>query len=267
MAERIDTSWLITLGSIVLNLGSPDSDGNRWWGELLGWGPPAPRPLVSPLVLADGEFFSGSTFGPREVTMRGFVRGLNLTGLTGARMKLARQVSLMTDALATLSVSESGSSLTTTASVHLAEQPQFEVVACMPHESVAVGRWQLGLRAPDPRRYSSVLNNTIITSTPTNLLNIGSWRALPVLTVIGTTGSPITVTNGTRSVIFNISLGVSIPLVADFAKRTVTVAGVDRADVVSPASDWWWMEPNSAANNVSITGGGTASLAWRAVYL
>lgn len=104
-------------------------------------------------------------------------------------------------------------------------------------------------------------------SVSTTVTNGGTFEAgtEPILTVAGPAAGPIAVTNGSpaKTVKVNTALGSGETLVVDFAAgvRTVTINGQSRYDLLDSTTQWWALAPG--ANQVTYSGGGTASLAHR----
>lgn len=98
----------------------------------------------------------------------------------------------------------------------------------------------------------------------TTITNAGTYRTRPTLTVTGTAAGPIELTVGSRTLKINTALTSGQVLVANTATKSVTLAGVERKDLIDNASQWPLLEPG--ANSVYYNGGGTASLNQRAAY-
>lgn len=104
-------------------------------------------------------------------------------------------------------------------------------------------------------------------SISTTVTNGGTFEAgtEPILTVTGPAAGPIAISNGApaKTVKVNTALGSGETLVVDFAAgvRTVTINGQSRYDLLDSTTQWWALAPG--ANQVTYSGGGTASLAHR----
>jgi hypothetical protein len=150
----------------------------------------------------------------------------------------------------------------------------------------------VGLVAPDPRKYSTVLHSltanqgagpaglTSPNTTPFTLpagappmsasaTNAGSFETRPVVTIAGPVTAPAVVNQATgQSVSYSaLALGASDVLAVDFLNRQALLNGVFRpADLWS---SWWVMPPGTTGVQVTGTASTGASMtaAWRDAWI
>ena len=152
--------------------------------------------------------------------------------------------------------------------------------------------FSIPLVAPDPRKYGTVLHQSLATQasaavglapplTPPFTLpagappmsvavtNAGSFETRPLVTIMGPITSPAVVnqTTGQAVSFTGMALAASDVLAVDFAARQATLNGVYRtADV---GSSWWVLPPGSTTVQVTGTGatGSTMTVAWRDAWI
>lgn len=116
--------------------------------------------------------------------------------------------------------------------------------------------------AYDPRLYADAETSTPITiasgavNGSATITNAGTFETLPVMTMTGgvpTTSLSMTNLADSSRVVKVLTTGLATAdiLVVNFAKRTVTVNGVNRYDLVDATTRWWRLLP--AGNIVSVS--------------
>lgn len=173
------------LGDIVFNARVADGDGLRWYASLEGLGGPTSRVDVQPRQGLAGSLFSPGVNGTRQLTMTGMVVAADYAALKRARNRLAAAVNLVA-AMGTLVVNDAQPYQM---QVYRADELRFE-----PDASPTVGRFQVGLVAPDPLRYS-----TVAQALSTSLSSITTGVTAPVVAPVsagGGTASQVTAFNG-----------------------------------------------------------------------
>ncbi|GAA2346986.1 phage distal tail protein [Dactylosporangium salmoneum] len=156
-------------------------------------------------------------------------------------------------------------------------------------------RWQIQVKAPDPRRYDD--NETVIVLTPptgasggitvpftvpftisttglgsstATAVNNGTFATRPVVTLAGPLVDPQIAHLGVgRSLSLTITLAAGDVLVVDFDKRTVTLNGsASRSNTLTDTAAWWELAPGG--NDLMLTAGGgsgTATIRYRSALL
>lgn len=150
----------------------------------------------------------------------------------------------------------------------------------------------IGLIAPDPRKYSTVLQSVTVAQgslaaglappiTPpftlpagappmsASITNNGSFETRPVVTIAGPISSPAAVNQTTgQSVSFSsLVLASTDALVIDFLNQRATLNGVFRTADLSSA--WWVLQPGSETVQVTGTAGVGAQMTvtWRDAWI
>jgi len=130
------------------------------------------------------------------------------------------------------------------------------------HYSRGAGRGFVELQASDPRIYSLSLKSTQVTlasgaSAAGDLLveNDGDFDTFGTITIIGPTVDPRiqNTADGSKEIKLNITLTTE-EMVIDLQRKTVTVDGVDRYDVVRNDSQWWRILPGTNIIKYNRTG-------------
>ncbi len=98
----------------------------------------------------------------------------------------------------------------------------------------------------------------------TTATNAGDYPTRPTLTVVGTATSPVTLSINGRVLKVNSAVPSGQTLTVDAAAKTIVLNGVSRYDLLDNTSQWPFLLPG--ANAVVYTGGGTATLGYRAAY-
>lgn len=144
-------------------------------------------------------------------------------------------------------------------------------------------RFAVSLFASDPRIYSDALKSgsydptaaltgggvrfplafplTFSTTTATHLelVNAGNFRTPPVLTIDGPVNNPFLDNDTTgETIAIAASLGSSDQVVVDVAKRTLTLNGAARLDLLAVAQTTWW-ELGSGTSRIRLRGTGMAA--------
>lgn len=153
-------------------------------------------------------------------------------------------------------------------------------------------RFVIGLVAPDPRKYGTVLHQLTATRasqaaglapplTPPLTLpsgappmavactNAGNFETRPTVTITGPVTAPTVVnqTTGQTVSFTGMTLAASDQLVVDLGAKQSYLNGVFRtADVTS---SWWWLPPGTTTVQVTGTGatGSTMTVAWRDAWI
>lgn len=100
--------------------------------------------------------------------------------------------------------------------------------------------------APDPLIYSSTLfSRNLLGTAPVIVPNGGTWPVKPIVTVVGVAAGPIIVTLGAQSVRVDTALTGAQTLVIDFARRTITINGVNEYDLKNSVTSWWSLAPGA----------------------
>jgi Phage tail protein len=136
------------------------------------------------------------------------------------------------------------------------------------HYSRGAGRGIVELQGSDPRIYSMTLKSTQVnlaagTSVAGDLLveNDGDFETYGTVTIGGPTVNPRiqNSADGNREIKLDITLTTE-ELVLDLNRKTVTVDGVDRYDVVRNDSQWWKILPGTNTIKYNRTGTVGASM-------
>lgn len=125
----------------------------------------------------------------------------------------------------------------------------------------------LALVAHDPRYYSLAETSTLITialnanSQNGNVTNIGNFDTAPILEIPGPSTNPriSNAADGNKTIRVDIAIPTGQTLIIDTKARSVTLAGVDRFDVVRTDNQWWKLKPGVNPISYNRTGGGAAS--------
>lgn len=130
------------------------------------------------------------------------------------------------------------------------------------HYARGVGRGIVELQASDPRIYSMTLKSQQVTlaggaSSASDLLieNDGDFETYATITLTGPTSDPRiqNATDDNREIKLDIDITTET-LVIDTNRKTVTVDGVDRYDVVRSDSQWWKIQPGPNTIKYNRTG-------------
>jgi len=151
----------------------------------------------------------------------------------------------------------------------------------------------VGLVAPDPRKYSTVLHQAVVNQgaaaaglappwTPPITLpagappmalsasNAGSFETRPTVVVQGPVIAPqiVNVTTGQTVSYTSLTLGATDQLVVDFNSRTATFNGAFRPADLSSA---WWVMPQASTTTVQLYGtaspGASMTVQWRDAWI
>lgn len=143
----------------------------------------------------------------------------------------------------------------------------FPSVFEVPH---GLARGSIEWKCADPRIYSLTESTTSISlvSVSSNsgvVTNGGDFPHAPILEITGPAVNPriSNVQDSNRSIKLDITLSAAETLVVDTFNKTVTLAGVNRYDVVRNDNQWWQLQPG--ANTVTMNRTGTTGSAILAV--
>lgn len=131
----------------------------------------------------------------------------------------------------------------------------FPSVYEIPH---GLAKGSIEFKCADPRIYKLTEDQTTIlltgvTSNSGTVTNGGDFPHSPVLEITGPATNPriACVEDSNRTIKVDIVLGSSDTLIIDTFNRTVTLAGVNRYDVVRNDNQWWELQPG--ANTITMT--------------
>lgn len=122
--------------------------------------------------------------------------------------------------------------------------------------------------ASDPRLYAETETTVSFTGTTGTANNTGDFNTYPTVEIDGAATQPITiknVTDGNKTLTFVRSLAAGETLIADFAKRTLTIGGANHYNSLQIGSRWWELLPGN--NSIEITGGGTKRVKFRSAWM
>lgn len=271
------------LGGIVFNTRTPDGDGLTWYGNLAGLGGSTPRVEDVPRGGLDGSFFPGGRHGTRQLTLAGKVLAPDFAGLKRARDRLAAALNLVHQ-VGPLVVNDPAPFRL---EVYRADALQYEP------DSLVVASFQVGLVAPDPRRfgvgeYAQTTNlstvNTGVTAPVTAPVNAGGGSASQILaTNAGTTDTPVVlevrgpVTNPVvqhdesgHRIALALELTAVDTLVLDSDARTITIGGSSRRYAVAGLPQWFDLAPGPNSIRLSAAStdpAATLTVRWRDAYI
>jgi hypothetical protein len=150
----------------------------------------------------------------------------------------------------------------------------------------------VGLVAPDPRKYSTVLHQLTANQGPgpaglappftppftlpagagpmsVSVTNAGSFETRPLVTITGPMSAPgvVNQTTGQTVTFPTITLGASDVLAMDFLNKQATLNGAYRPADISSA--WWLLPPGTTGVQVTGTGSAGASMQvqWRDAWI
>lgn len=265
-----------------IEFGGTDSNGVRWTiADLTGDDGP---PLHGQVVTAAGDVGGWPT--PQFPAPRLLTLTLQIIAPTPAARDVARAQVAMAfpiNDLATLRIDET-----------IPKQMLVRRSGEIPGPKVADTdvRLIIGLVAPDPRKYGTVLHTATATQaspaaglapplTPPLTLpagappmavavtNAGSYETRPTVTITGPITAPAVVnqTTGAAVSFSGMTLAASDQLVVDLAAKQSYLNGVFRtADI---GSSWWVLQPGTTTVQVTGTGttGSTMTVAWRDAWI
>lgn len=135
----------------------------------------------------------------------------------------------------------------------------------------AHGVWRgvIELFASDPRVYSNTETSTQIdiaqgssSATQQNVVMNGDFLdgVQPVIELQGPTNNPRiqNINDNNRSLRLDVVMGAGQVMLIDMHKKTVTIDGIDRYDIVRNDNQWWSLLPGN--NNILFTRTGTTGL-------
>lgn len=268
--------------SVDLELGVEDADGT-WW-VLADWDGLGGVPTAGQVVQRSGEhggFATPQFYAPRPITL--VVRATALSQALRDKAEATVGLAIPVSDLALLRIDEA------IPKQMLVRRSGAIVPSYLTRADVELN---IGLIAPDPRKYSTVLNLvtanqgagaaglappwtppvTLPAGAPpmsVSVTNAGSFETRPVVTIQGPVTGPALVNQDTGQTVgfSTITLGVGDTLAVDFLNRQALLNGVYRtADI---ASSWWVMPPGTTG--VQMTGtaaaGASMTVAWRDAWI
>lgn len=270
-------TYTATLGSLIFDCATPDSDGIVWSFESIdGWHDSADVDQ-SLLDVMYGQTVTGAHEKARALIIRGgaYLPGTPPRPLEAkwwlAERRLKRETRFVY-VPGLLTVIEPALSL----QAYVLRPRKIAV------KRIGAGPYNLGfeipLLAPDPRRYdASLTTNTDLeltgsgTTDSATIINAGDQPTAPTVTIDGPATNP-KVTNADddgRYVEYVGTLGAGDTLVLDMAAQTATIASVSVIGSISAASQFWSLLPgNNGVTYARTAGSGTSAalVAYRHAY-
>lgn len=276
-------SYTPALGpAIALELGQVDANGTTWIvNDATGMGGPDTSGHVVQQSGDHGGWASPQFYGSRlmTLTVTALATSQALRDVARAQMQQAVPVS----DLALLRWDEP-----------VPKQMLVRRSGPLPETEVADAdvRFQIGLIAPDPRKYSTVLHQLTANQGPgpaglappytppltlpagagpmsVSVSNAGSFETRPLVTITGPMSAPgvVNQTTGQRVTFSTLTLGASDVLVMDFLNKQATLNGAYRAADIS--SSWWLLPPGTTGVQLTGTGasGAAMTVAWRDAWI
>lgn len=280
----------VIINGLVLN--TTDSDGTTWIvTDIEGWHttpdsdiPDEPRPDSD-----EGSYDLSGRYQARQITIKGIFHPMSAASAAVARKRLMDAVNLVrTNGLLVMKETPNAQAI-----VRLSGKPHINTI-----DITGTTEFEVGLRAPDPMKYSTDLreillqNSTVIepgtgitlpiifpfTFIPgswTNVLttnNLGLYTTYPMAVFRGPLVHP-RLTNATqdRKIEFNLTLSEEETLEVDFRARTVLLNGVlSRRSTMTVDSRWWAIPPGKTlvrlgSSNPSDTG--SVVVSYRAAWM
>lgn len=265
-----------------VELGITDANGVQWIiNDLVGDGGPPMHGQVVPSAGDHGGWATPQFAGPRLLTLTVTAMAPNAAARDVARAQL--YTALPVSDLATMRIDEP-----------IPKQMYVRRSGEVAELKVADAdvRFTIGLVAPDPRKYGTVLHQLTATQasgapglapplTPPFTLpagappmavavtNAGSFETRPVVTIAGPITSPAVVNQTTgQAVSFSgMVLAASDQLAVDLNAKQSYLNGVYRtADV---GSSWWVLQPGTTTVQVTgtVSTGSTVTVAWRDAWI
>lgn len=279
----------IVLGSLTLN--TIDSDGTRWFlNDLDGWHtlPDVELPDSSRGFSDDGSYELDGRYAPRIITLTGTFIPTSKANTKISRARLTAAINSVRGGT-TLTVKESPD---TKAAVWLSAKPNITTEA-----SSGLTKFQITMRAPDPRKYS-VTRNTLAISNSAGTLpssgiepyltppitipaptiagglavpNVGDYNTYPTFTITGP-ANVITLYNTTSNTYIRIvySFAAGHSLVIDTKARTILQDGsINCRAYMTNESSWFNIDPGSTTKIVFVdnSGSATCSVAYSSAWI
>lgn len=256
------TCTAITLGGITFDCDSEDSNGIMWsWTRLDGWEPPDVRGDILTPAGQDGQVLGEWRHNGRAIVLAGIATKPDVvypytTEYWYAFNTLAAATNLV-GGTGTLVVNEPTPKQVT---VKLQSRPRMR-----PYRgNMSALEFEIPLIAPDWRKVGTTAQAD--SSSPVN--NAGNVRAAATVTITGASTNP-RITNSTddsRYVEVTTVLTGGQTLTLDMTNRTATHSADGNVDdLIVAGSRWWDLLPGD--NTISLTGGGTFSVAYRHSYI
>lgn len=243
------------LGDIDFNDGVADANGALWYIEAMeGWDSPPIRSEVLELPAQHGGVTAEGMYSPREINLRGVCKGNSSAGFYASQYYLQAQTNYL-------------NRFTSSALYFSAEEDitrRLRVLRSGQVRTTNIGsssfRFEIGLRADDPFKYADTEDTEgFVANTPEVLVNAGTVRTYPVIT-LNATGTPL-ITVGSQTWLGSASIPSGT--VINMKERTVLNGSTDHFDKVDLTSEWLYLEPgnNTVEGNLAMT------VAWRDAWL
>lgn len=279
----------VTLGALTLN--TIDSDGTRWFlNDLDGWYtlPEVELPDSSRGFSDDGSYELDGRYAPRIITLTGTFIPSSKANTKVSRARLTAALNAVRGGTL-LTVNEGPNK---SARVWLSSKPNITTEA-----SSGLTKFQVTLRAPDPRKYYTTGSTLTIPNssgtlpasgiepylTPpitipaptiaggTTVPNIGDYNTYPVFTITGP-ANVITLYNTTSNTYIRIvySFAAGNTLVIDTKARTILQNGtINRRAYMTNESTWFNIDPGNTTKIVFVdnSGSATCSVSYNAAWI
>jgi hypothetical protein len=116
------------------------------------------------------------------------------------------------------------------------------------------------------QRTQAVTGSSVITALGEGIVGEGWPSAVNAFTVV--VSGPCTVTNSTLGCSFTVSSGPAFPVTVDVLNLYVTdAAGANQVQYFGHAGSRLWMALQNGANNIAVSGGGSATFTWSDAYI
>lgn len=128
----------------------------------------------------------------------------------------------------------------------------------------------LQFAASDPRLYAETETTVSIAAATLSGVanNTGDTSTYPIVEVDGAATNPISiknVTDGNKTITLITALTSGQTLIVDFFKRTITIGGANKYDLLQAGGRWWELLPGN--NTIEITGGGAKRVKFRSAWM